>query len=319
MKLMLSILSLPGILFLLSLGCAPVQTPSQDPPAAQTALLYVSADTGKTWRPFAQGIPTEATVNGILGMGATVFVATNAHGIFALRGDNTWESRSAGLPDQIKINALTFVDSTLFAASFRQGIFTSADSGKSWQHRESPFDGMSVRALYAFGTVLLAGTDKGVYSSADRGKTWVQASEQAQINGFAHSGKTLYAAASNGALRSEDNGAHWQYIYQPFALHDIARHGQHIFAMTLGDGLLRSDNEGVTWENINEGTDPKNRYTFEVKSIGSALFAAQWEGIYRAAPGGASWSPIAGGLPAHTAFPTLEVTSYGLMAGIGLR
>lgn len=89
--------------------------------------------------------------------------------------------------------------------------------------------------------------------------------------------------------------------------------------MTLGEELLKSKNDGLAWENVNDGFGEPRWYTFEVKNIDQQLFAAQWHGIYSKDKNGNHWQIIKNGLPDSTAFSTLEITPFGLLAGIGLR
>lgn len=120
---------------------------------------------------------------------------------------------------------------------------------------------------------------------------------------------------------SNDNGKNWVYIYKPNTLHDISNDGNFVYAMTLGRVLLKTSNDGVTWENANNVLGTSNLYTFEVKNIGKDLFAAQWYGIYYLGNGGSYWSKIntgLNGLPDSTAFTTLEITRFGILAGSGL-
>ncbi len=153
----------------------------------------------------------------------------------------------------------------------------------------------------------------------DNGNTWRQVYRGVQVNGFTELNYNIYAGVMNGAIMTNDEGLNWRYIYQPHTLHDISNDGESVYAMTLGDGLLKSKNDGMTWENVNNGLGTSNLYTFEVKNINKGLFAAQWNGIYYSNNGGKSWQLIKRGLPDSTAFTTLETTGFGLIAGIGLR
>ncbi|NJN33963.1 MAG: hypothetical protein HC817_06670 [Saprospiraceae bacterium] len=80
---------------------------------------------------------------------------------------------------------------------------------------------------------------------------------------------------------------------------------------------MKSNNNGATWQNVNSGLG--NLYTFEVKNRGNDLFAAQWKGIFHSTNKGLNWTQLRGGLPDSTAFCTLIVSKFGILAGIGLR
>ena len=77
-----------------------------------------------------------------------------------------------------------------------------------------------------------------------------------QVNGFTTLGNELYAALSNGAVKSLDDGRTWVYVYDDQTLHDISSDDESVYAMTLGAGLLRSLDQGNSWEGLNGGLGP---------------------------------------------------------------
>lgn len=129
----------------------------------------------------------------------------------------------------------------------------------------------------------------------------------------------LYRSSNNGKTWSPfSNGIPEDATVSGFS----AKAGQFIYAMTLGEGLLKTNNDGLNWQDANTGFGPVNLYTFEVKNRDRDLFAAQWQGIYHSANQGRYWAKIntgTNGLPDSTAFTTLEVTGFGILAGTGLK
>lgn len=126
----------------------------------------------------------------------------------------------------------------------------------------------------------------------------------------------VYAAAADGALLSRDLGEQWQYIYRPHTLHDIANDGVYVYAMTLGAGLLRSADDGESWENVNAGLPAIDAfYTFQVQHVDGAALAAHWDGLYRAPDRAASWTRLTDGLPPTASYLSLAVTPHGVLAG----
>lgn len=280
-------------------------------------IIYISKDTGRNWRPYANGIPKEATASCFVEKGNKIFAGTESHGVFVDEGGNNWKSIRNGLPKGLDINTIEVTGDVIVIGTFGHGVFTSGDEGNNWTHRPGVLDGIQIKCMMRFGNRLFAGTDRGIFVSTDQGNTWQHNYGNVQVTGFTQHREKIYAGLVNGALVSEDAGARWQYIYRPYTLHDISNTGKYLFAMTLGDDLLKSDNEGVTWKKANEGLG--DRYTFEVKNIGNDLFAAQWTGIFHSTNEGDNWTVITAGLPDSTAFTTLEVTRHGILAGIGLR
>jgi len=292
----------------------------QHPPKTPASVIYHSQDGGKSWKPFDNGIPQDATASAFLVLADRVLATTDYHGIYSIKeGESKWKRIDEDLPEKVDINAITSLGNSLIIGTLRHGVMFSDTNGKSWSSPASQTKISAVRGLHAIGNTLLAGADEGIYRSMDRGKTWNHVFKGVQVNGFTQKNDILYAALMNGAAMSVDKGVTWKYVYQPRTLHDISTDGERIYAMTLGGGLKKSNNNGQTWEDANNGMGTVNLYTFEVKRFNNKLFAAQWYGIYQSEDWGTSWSLIKNGLPDSTAFTTLEATRSGLISGIGLR
>ncbi|MEM7660503.1 MAG: hypothetical protein AAF399_30655, partial [Bacteroidota bacterium] len=139
------------------------------------------------------------------------------------------------------------------------------------------------------------------------------------ILGFTSMNAKLYAATQHGALACQSEPSEWASIYEGDALHDIGNDGTYVYAMTIGQQLLKTNNDGQSWQSAQSGISrPPNFYTNEVKHIGQHVFSAQWIGIYHSADHGNHWRQLPG-LPDSTAFSTLEITDYGIIAGISIR
>jgi photosystem II stability/assembly factor-like uncharacterized protein len=281
-------------------------------------IVYYSTNAGKSWIPYSAGIPTDATVSSFAVKENTLYASTDLHGIYSnVQGVTQWQRVDKDLPEGTDINDMAILGETFLAATFNKGILISKNRGVNWSSATLNVTQVPVRALFVKDEIIFAGTDHGIYKSIDKGDTWHQIYKGVQVNGFTQLNGNVYAALSKGALISKDSGQTWKNIYESHALHDISTDGQSIFAMTLGEGLLKTADDGVTWQNVNEGLG--KLYTFEVKQFDNTLFAAQWQGIYASQNGGKTWQMIKHGLPDSTAFTTLEKTSIGLVAGIGLR
>lgn len=284
-------------------------------------VIYLSTDAGDSWQAYSTGIPGDATVSAFLIDHSTIYAATNSHGIYAIREkEDKWTRIDSDLPENIKINAIALADKILVIGTNKNGIFISENDGKNWKEPTVNVISTSIRNLLFFENRLFAATDNGIYQSSDSGKSWRQTVKGSQINGFTKIDHTIYAAAVDGALMSKDKGTSWEYIYKPLTLHDISTDGKNIYAMTMGEGLLKSGDNGIHWENINQGLDLQKLYTFEVKSVSNVLFAGQWHGIYRLKPGDFFWSKVQNGLPESNSFTTLESFGSNLIAGsVALR
>lgn len=284
------------------------------------SVIYRSTDVGKTWMPFANGIPQEATVSSFLSEGHATYATTDTHGIYEINeGEAKWIRIDTDLPEHVDISAITSINNHFFIGTFKDGIFVSRNDGRNWEQSANQLNHTPIRCLLSYNNLIFAGTDDGIYKSIDFGATWKHVYKEVQTNGFTVLNNTIYAALMNGAIMTHDEGENWEYIYKPRALHDISDDGESVYAMTLGEGLLKSKNNGLAWENVNDGFGETRWYTFEVKNIDNQLFAAQWHGMYSMDKDSNHWQIIKDGLPDSTAFSTLEATPFGLIAGIGLR
>jgi len=288
-----------------------------------SGIIYRSNDNARTWFSFDQGIPENATVSGFQAKGNKLFASTDFYGVFvSLSGVNQWQPVNLGLPDQVDINAITVLNDLLIIGTNKHGIYISSDDGRLWNQSNVGLPDIPIRSLISVKDNLYAGTDKGIYVSSDKGLSWRHQFGTGQVNGFTLLDGKIYAASVDGATVSDDEGKSWKYIYKPNTLHDISNDGSFIYAMTLGTGLLRTNNDGRTWEKANGGFPTFNFYTFEVKGVNKDLFAAQWHGIYHSMDRGDHWVRIntgGNGLPDSTAFMTLEVTDFGILVGTGLN
>lgn len=283
------------------------------------SVIYRSEDLGKTWSSFAKGIPEDATLSSIKQDGNKIYVSTDYHGVFVnTNGQDNWTALNFEYLKGLDINCIEVESSNLVIGTLKQGILVSQDGGLSWNAPKENIN-YAIRAFLKSENTIYAGTDSGIFESFDNGKTWSHVFGQLQILGFTSLNGKIYAATQNGVLMLDSNNTNWRSIYEGDALHDIGTDGRYIYAMTIGQQLLKTQNDGELWENAQKGiTRPANFYTNELKHIENNVFSAQWIGIYHSIDNGSNWR-ILYGLPDSTAFSTLEITDYGIIAGISIR
>ncbi|MEM6379174.1 MAG: FKBP-type peptidyl-prolyl cis-trans isomerase, partial [Bacteroidota bacterium] len=285
-----------------------------------SAVLYRSQDQGKTWQEFSKGLPPTATISGLTVLNDQIWASTDFHGLFvSQRGEDNWQALHQGLPNRVDINTIIVSGANLVIGTLEQGVFFSSDNGQNWTKSKTDLSEIPIRAFIQTENQLIAGTDAGFYASGDHGLSWTHQFGNQQILGFTKLNNKLYAAAFNGALMSKDGGKTWDYIFQKDALHDVSHDGTYVYAMTLGQALQRTRDDGITWEIANDGMGTYNLYTFELEYIQDRQYVAQWIGIYKSENHGNSWQLVDGPWPDSTAFATMELTSYGLLAGVAMR
>ncbi len=200
------------------------------------AGVFVSADKGDTWQhlsllPQADGVKTLDEVS-----------------VYRL------------IPDPQDNNALYWL-------SRGQGMFFSYDEGKSWQRPAAPLNTGFIygAAIHPTDKCTIYGTNGTIlYKSDDCNRSWKEIyreSGQDRIIAVAFSSFAPYgifmAKASGDILKSEDAGKSWSVIRRlqtrvDYFQMDLLREGV-MYAASRGKGLYRSEDGGVTWDNISEG------------------------------------------------------------------
>jgi photosystem II stability/assembly factor-like uncharacterized protein len=146
---------------------------------------------------------------------------------------------------------------------------------------------------------VLLGTHVGIYETMDGGRRWTFAGLEGDdaMNLVRTSEGTLWVAGHNVLKKSGDGGATWTDV-RPDGLPGIDVHGfavdpadgQLIYAAIAGEGLYRSDDGGVSFEEVSEGVGPAV-YGLAVTTEGR-LLAAEQRGVFASDDGGTTWKTL---------------------------
>lgn len=279
---------------------------------AQEGRIFLSLDSGSTWKRMDAGFPQQAVVNDLAYTKGVVLAGTQAHGIFVSRDElNTWQASNQGLPKDIKVDAVEIFENRMLLGSNKHGIFISEDNGRSWQASNTGLTDLTVRCLYTFESRILAGTNNGIYISTDKGKTWRNIFPRRQINGITSLNGKLYVAGVDGVILSLNKGETWKFIYRKATVHNISSNGTYVFAMSYEAKVFKTNDEGVSWLKADAGLP--QLYTFQVKNIGRRLLACQWDGVYKSDNNAGTWTKSSQGLSTGKAFKELLVTPFGVI------
>jgi photosystem II stability/assembly factor-like uncharacterized protein len=206
------------------------------------------------------------------------------------------------------------------------GLVLCERDGEDWRESMRGLADQQVTSVIAREGVILAGTTKGVFRSDDEGKTWGEASnglsarhvrwlayhpdisdlefagtEPANIF-VSHDGSDAWRACPEVAqLRDEHK---WSLPYSPEAgcVRGFAFHGARIYAAVEVGGVLRSYDNGETWQLV-EGSDGKpdlegppepfiypDVHSLEVHPLSPDLvYAPTGGGFYCSKDGGKTW------------------------------
>lgn len=196
----------------------------------------------------------------------------------------------------------------------------------NWQINHHSLNGSEVTSIIAREGVILAGTRDGLFYSDDGGHSWADHSQgltyrhlrwlayHPDISDFELAGtepaaifvsrdgsRTWHGSAEVETLREERG---WWLPYSPAAgcVRGFALHGRRLYAAVEVGGLLRSDDQGQTWQLApgSSGHPQFQRPTAgqlhaDVHSLAvhpsspDLIFAPTGGGFYRSADGGHTW------------------------------
>ncbi len=187
-----------------------------------------------------------------------------------------------------------------FGVSDPGAVYQSTDSGTTWTEPDPSFQPFVVWGLDVDPTgagTLLAATHVGIYRSADHGRSWKQVYGSGVIAtdvavGAGYNG-IFASTASNGyfdettvgtVLRSSDGGSHFEPSFTGFGLTSIAIDPLAPFNVYAGgsDGVVNSQDGGITWTPLNEGLSGKLVTTLAIEPrTGSVLAGTYQAGVFK--------------------------------------
>ena len=214
------------------------------------------------------------------------------------------------LPNQAMPTLALAIDAGggLMLAGIQGGVARSTDGGANWEaiplRSPAPLvTCLAAPADFAGGGCVLAGTfEDSVFRSTDGGVTWLAVSHGlfdhsiyalALSPRFAEDG-VAFAGTGSGIYRSENGGRLWRDLIMPagdetvlsLALADCGA----LYAGTEANGLLRSRDEGETWETLLEAEGAVNGVLLLARG---AIVAQVDDGLLISRENGASWSEVA--------------------------
>jgi photosystem II stability/assembly factor-like uncharacterized protein len=142
------------------------------------------------------------------------------------------------------------------------GGLARLQEGGAWKLEVAGLSLVSITALICADDLLIAGGIGGIAQSTDHGQTW------------------------QSAAVAEGSASITAFAVSPHFTHD-----QTIIAATVNSGILRSDDGGQKWLNVNLGLQ-----NFEINALlwseGEIVLAATADGLYRSSNGGRAWRLI---------------------------
>ncbi|MBL8192038.1 MAG: hypothetical protein JNK38_28765 [Acidobacteria bacterium] len=252
--------------------------------AGMTDSVFISRDEGQTWS--RTNAPTAAYYT-FLSFENKVYAA-GSNGVYATDNQGqTWTRLNTGLGTGI-IFRIIGAGNLLYCGVLGRGVYRSADGGQNWTTVNTGLTSTQIFDLTANGTTLFAAVSTaGVFRSTDEGQNWTA------VNAGLPAGPAYSVAALNNTVvvaiggqtiyRSTDNGQTWTAPQTGFIASGtdwwMDSRGGNLYASTDdAHGVLRSTDEGRSWQLINMGFDSRWATNFFVS--GATLYAATPNGVY---------------------------------------
>ncbi len=253
------------------------------------AVFFLFNSTFAQWSYVAPPDPWYGA-NYMVNKGNDLYLATNGDVFKSADNGNSWTNLSNGFisnPGNSNIY-IQFAGNNIFVASTIMGVYVSPDNGTTWQMDTTGLDpewSTQVDLLYSDGTNVFASraySTYGFYFKTAAPGPWTRINSNSigtgfssQVTGMTKISTTYYAATqSMGVFESTDGGATW-----------------------------------IVKNNLNypAAVSPFSFSTNRMASIGTNLFVATEDGIYKSTDYGDSWNRVDQGFATWNQFGTVPI------------
>lgn len=270
-------------------------------------IVYISTDNGENWTNSSDGFSEKVSIGlgGIAASNQLLGIATKDKGVYLYnQKSNNWNN----IPTDkniiaANIGALAIVDRVIYVGTQFKGIFFTKDYGKNWSSLNTGLSNLTIRRFCTFNHILYVCTNDGFYFLNNNLNQWKLEFGQnsLQTNGATVFQRRFYLATNKGIFSQQPDRS-WINSSPQYSVHNISSDNNQMYAMTYNALLLASQN-GKTWNSIQNGL-PKELYTFNILHNKNAVFAGQWDGIYKKDSNNI-WKLSSSGLPAKFAVTNL--------------
>lgn len=281
--------------------------------SSSNAGPYVSIDGGKSWRVIARGLSKSSQAeehnvphfSEIFDGGASMFVA-GFDGLFRSddRGE-TWfqlEALNVRLPTAMDVGTSTNGEQSVWLTTFDSGVYQSVDSGQTWANLNL---GLKLTHLWSISLapdnvadgLVLTATNTAMFRRQTGAEAWDRRplgckAFQTEPSWF----EIQLRRVSNKLGINMDSGDKCTNLFPSSItfMPDFAESGAILFG-TRYDGIYRSRDSGVTWEQIWDA-DGGRIIAIKAAKDGNGrttLFTSVlFKGLFRSVDGGESWQAV---------------------------
>jgi ligand-binding sensor domain-containing protein len=257
--------------------------------------IYLSSDSGTTWKRTSSGLPVASRVEYLAAIGPNIFAGAShgdyhsGWGSLHMSPDKggTWKAVGSDLPAHSAAPCLVAIGPNLFAGlrvrgfdEKGKGVYLSPDNGETWITVSSGLPpAAAVGHLAVIGQTAFASTHAGIYMSSNNGASWEACSEGLPAGPSSHLISCLVAAGLELFLGLYDyggTGASWPAL--PAAV-SLSAGVQNLFAGVPPPGgrLYILAKDSTRWK------DTRIRFSVGIRcfaKIGSKLFVGNNNGLY---------------------------------------
>ena len=280
--------------------------------SSRYAGIFRSRDSGYTWQQLP-GMRNRQVWSLALWRGDPRFIAAGTEDGIFLSSDSgeSWQPISPpGDPELRPVVSLAFdpADRSIIYAGTPHLPWKTEDGGRHWQpvHDgiETDSDVFSIGVDWKDPGRVLAGACSGVYRSTDGGGLWAKAKSATDRTYVVAQHPTLpgvwFAGSKSGLMKTVNGGASWTKVSNDVAqaiAWDRAHPGR-VFLATANAGVLRSDDDGRHWREMNRGLC--SRHFLPLVESGGALFSSALGenadgGVWTLPAAASNWVPASGG------------------------
>lgn len=240
--------------------------------AARQTGLYQSHDGGVNWTNAYRSWMPESTIPTLavrlspnFVVDKTIIAGINGGVTLSTDGGETWVAHRFRNPismaTSIGISPNFEKDETILVGTYEDGMFRSEDSGKTWQvFNFGLFDTnilcLIVSPQFTDDRMIYVGTSSGIYKSVNGGRFWhdlVLPIDYDAILSLALSDNGMVYAGTEtcGLLKSQDNGTTWESVYEiNSAINSLQVLPDNRLIGLMDDKLMLSNDGGVTWATV---------------------------------------------------------------------
>ena len=272
-----------------------------------TNKVFKSTNNGLSWILTNFGI-LDDYINPVVFSKDAFYVGTSGAGVYkCLASDTVWYEVNSGLVNEY-ITDFAINDNILFGATRFSGIFASVDTGQSWTLKNNGINELGTKRiteLVSFKNKVFAGTDVfGMIMSTNNGDEWVNINSGINSKYYVtalDANDTLVACATYyGGPYFSTTGQAWNARHNgltdvfDYPLHVISLkfHKNKIFAGTEYYGLFVSTNNGISWEHVNDFSEPF--YVESIVSKDSCVYFIADSIAYYSSDDGINWNVLGG-------------------------